>query len=123
MPLGPSCYRVRPIIARTFPLDDEIAAAPVAISKPDNNGSASEAHCPARLGSGAFFVERRSIFVLHFACKLLRFQCDELRCFGNRGRFPGAVVGLGRYGADKLGERRDDLSAGDAKASPQEFIE
>src|SRR5215471_9076843 len=42
---------------------------------------------------------------------------------GNRGRFPGAVVGLRRYGADKLGERRDDLSAGDAKASPQEFIE
>src|SRR5215467_10994633 len=41
----------------------------------------------------------------------------------NRGRFPGAVVGLRRYGADKLGERRDDLSAGDAKASPQEFIE
>src|SRR5215471_5397753 len=46
---------------------------------------------------------------------------STVRC--NRGRFPGAVVGLGRYGADKLGERRDDLSAGDAKASPQEFIE
>jgi hypothetical protein len=45
-------------------------------------GSASEARYPARLGSGgALFVERRSIFVLHFACKLLRFQCDELRCF------------------------------------------
>jgi hypothetical protein len=45
-------------------------------------GSASEAHYPARLGSGGtFFVERRSTFVLHFACKLLRFQCDELRCF------------------------------------------
>jgi len=46
---------------------------------PRGLGSDSEAHCPARLG--AFFVERRSIFVLHFACKLLRFQCDELRCF------------------------------------------
>jgi hypothetical protein len=28
-----------------------------------------------------FFVEWRSIFVLHFACKLLPFHCDELRCF------------------------------------------
>jgi hypothetical protein len=45
-------------------------------------GSASEAHGPARLGpGGAFFVEWRSIFVLHFTCKLLRFHCDELRCF------------------------------------------
>jgi hypothetical protein len=35
-----------------------------------------------RLGpGGAPFVEWRSIFVLHFAGKLLRFQCDELRCF------------------------------------------
>src|SRR5215469_2403954 len=30
---------------------------------------------------GAFFVEGRSILVSHFAGKLLRFHCDELRCF------------------------------------------
>jgi hypothetical protein len=29
----------------------------------------------------AFFVQWTSICVLHFACKLLRFHCDELRCF------------------------------------------
>ena len=38
--------------------------------------------------------------------------------FGNRGKFPGAVLGLGRCRADKFGERRNDLGAGDAKASP-----
>jgi hypothetical protein len=41
-----------------------------------------KAHCSALGPGGAFFVERRPIFVLHFACKLLRSQCDELRCFG-----------------------------------------
>jgi hypothetical protein len=34
----------------------------------------------AWFGQG-LFVERRSIFVLHFACKLLGIQCDELKCF------------------------------------------
>jgi len=62
---------------------DQMTGATVrAALLPRGLGSASEAHCAARLGSGgAFFVERRSIFVLHFACKLLGFQCDELRCF------------------------------------------
>src|SRR5215469_1588335 len=37
---------------------------------------------PARFGpGGALFVEWRSSLVLHFACKLLRFHCDALRCF------------------------------------------
>jgi hypothetical protein len=36
----------------------------------------------------------------------------------NRGKFPGAVLGLGRCRSDKFGKRRNDLGAGDAKASP-----
>jgi hypothetical protein len=41
---------------------------------------------------------------------------------GNRGKFPGERVALGRGGSDKFGEGRD-LCAGYAEAIPQEFVE